>query len=143
MKEQIPSDRVKDAAALARELRWRARQAGGYTSDDEGKKAVNGFRGVKRRRPSSENTEMEEPVRFKNFKPRQWDSVKEEVNAEENKTVKVTLPEDLETWREEVEGDADAEVKSRRILLVKMRKTEQGLEREIVERRVEEWQFGR
>ena len=34
-KEQVPGDRVKDAPAMARELRWRVRLAGGYESDDD------------------------------------------------------------------------------------------------------------
>ena len=34
-REQVPNDRVKDAPALARELRWRVRLARGESSDDE------------------------------------------------------------------------------------------------------------
>jgi len=35
VKDQIPSERVKDAPAMVRELRWRLRSAAGYSSDDE------------------------------------------------------------------------------------------------------------
>ena len=35
-KEEVPGDRVKDAPALARELRWRVRAANGWGSEDEG-----------------------------------------------------------------------------------------------------------
>ena len=34
-KDQVPGDRIKDAGAMARELRWRVRLAGGYESDDD------------------------------------------------------------------------------------------------------------
>jgi F-box/leucine-rich repeat protein 10/11 len=34
--EKIPSDRIKDPSALARELRWRVKRAAGVDSEDEG-----------------------------------------------------------------------------------------------------------
>ena len=34
-KEQVPGDKIKDPAALARELRWRVRLAAGLASDTE------------------------------------------------------------------------------------------------------------
>ena len=33
IRDQVPGDKVKDAPALARELRWRVRLAEGYTRD--------------------------------------------------------------------------------------------------------------
>ncbi len=60
-KEQVPVDRVKDAPAVARELRWRVKQALGYSSDDEGSGRRSGA-GSKRRRIEDE----EEPSVFRN-----------------------------------------------------------------------------
>ncbi|GJJ12487.1 hypothetical protein Clacol_006729 [Clathrus columnatus] len=85
-KDAVPVDKVKDASALARELRWRVRNALGLSSDDEntskktkssGISAYN--RGVKRKRESvdigehSEKGEIMQTQSFRNWVPPGWD----------------------------------------------------------------------
>ncbi|KAJ6500350.1 jumonji superfamily protein [Mycena sanguinolenta] len=147
-KEHVPSDRVKDPAAVARELRWRVRLAAGNSSDDEGVTVKPNGAGVKRKRTAE--AEDERP-RFKNFKPRRWDSVVENVDEGETRVVKARKPtEDDEAWKDQwaewaisgAEGDAsDAQVKSRTETIVRIRRTGEGLERQRVERVVESWEW--
>ncbi|KAJ7043348.1 jumonji superfamily protein [Mycena alexandri] len=147
VKEQIPADRVKDAAAVARELRWRVRLAAGNASDDEGGVVKTNGAGVKRKRIADDD----ERPRFKNFKPRRWDNVVEKADEGETRVVKANKPaEDDEAWKElwmewstgAVEGDAaDAQVKSRTETIVRIRRTGEGLERQRVERVVESWEW--
>ncbi|KAF7359459.1 Jumonji superfamily protein [Mycena sanguinolenta] len=147
-KDQVPSDRVKDPAAVARELRWRLRLAAGNSSDDEGVTVKPNGAGVKRKRTAE--AEDERP-RFKNFKPRRWDSVVEKADEDETRVVKARKPtEDDEAWKEQwvewtingAEGDAsDAQVKSRTETIVRIRRTGEGLERQRVERVVESWEW--
>ncbi|KAJ7684794.1 jumonji superfamily protein [Mycena polygramma] len=147
VKEQIPADRVKDPAAVARELRWRVRLAAGNASDDEGVTVKANGAGVKRKRTA----EDEERPRFKNFKPRRWDSVVETSDEGETRVVKARKPaEDEEAWKERwvewstgiAESDAaDAQVKSRTETIVRIRRTDEGLERQRVERVVESWEW--
>ncbi|KAL5529550.1 hypothetical protein ACEPAG_5535 [Sanghuangporus baumii] len=90
-KEAVPSDRVKDAPALARELRWRVRLAYHGSSDAEDDGGVEGSvrAGVKRKRkagvgahaesgsPSENGHNHYEPSpepRFRNFEPKRWDA---------------------------------------------------------------------
>lgn len=146
-KEQIPVDRVKDAAALARELRWRVRLAAGNASDDEGIAVKSNGAGVKRKRTPDED----ERPRFKNFKPRRWDNVVEKSDEGEPRVVKAHKPvEDDEAWKERwmewstgvaESGAADAQVKSRTETIVRIRRTDEGLERQRVERVVECWEW--
>ncbi|KAJ7734938.1 jumonji superfamily protein [Mycena maculata] len=149
VRDQIPSDRVKDPAAVARELRWRVRLAVGNASDDEGSSAVktNGV-GIKRKRTAEE----EERPRFKNFKPRQWDNVIEDAQEGEARIINAPKPSDNdETWKERwvewtngaVDGDSagEVEVKSRTETIVRIRRTGEGLERQRVERVVESWEW--
>lgn len=144
VKDQIPADRVKDAAATARELRWRSNLAGGYTSDGEDSHGLNGHqqghRSLKRKQTSSESPSKDEPVRFKNFRPRKWECIVDEMGESEWRTVKLLRPqEDLKAWRDDEVGDAEADVTARRNTIVKIRRTEKGLQRERVDRVVEEW----
>lgn len=146
VKDQIPADRVKDPPAVARELRWRLRLAAGNASDDEGSSAVktNGL-GLKRKRTA----EDEERPRFKNFKPRRWDNVVESSEEGEARVFKAAKPsEDDDTWKERwvawtnaaTDGDGgEVEVRSRTETIVRIRRTEEGLERQRVERVVESW----
>ncbi|KAJ7184115.1 jumonji superfamily protein [Mycena filopes] len=146
-KEQIPTDRVKDAAAVARELRWRVRLAAGNMSDDEGSSVKANGAGVKRKRIADDD----ERPRFKNFKPRRWDNVAEKANEGETRVVKANKPaEDDEAWKDlwmewatgAAEGDAtDAQVKSRTETIVRIRRTGEGLERQRVERVIESWEW--
>ena len=103
-KEAVPTDRVKDAPALARELRWRVRVAVHGSSDveDEG----DGFAraGVKRKRKGvgggaaaagtggvgspTENGhgnqyEPSPEPRFRNFEPKKWDAYNVETSVGE------------------------------------------------------------
>ncbi|KAH8108208.1 jumonji protein [Cristinia sonorae] len=163
-KEQVPGDRIKDAPALARELRWRVRLAEGYGSDEDSasrnlKKrkapATNGDAGwlpggpSKRKRVSDEHEEAVASV-YRNFKPKTWDLVREKEGEEEERTaVKRRVDGDDDRWKEVwgaevVDGDDEGEnvrVKSRRDVLVKVRRTGKGLERHRVERIVEEWEW--
>jgi len=146
-RDQIPSERIKDAPALARELLWRARLLlHGSASDEE---AVNNdfgnFKGGKRKR-STESPGVDDSSSFKNFKPKKWDSSTEKVLEKELRTVRLSRPED-EKWKErwsewrtlEDEGDAQvAQVTHFRDVLIRVRKTSRGLERQRIERTVEE-----
>lgn len=146
-KEQIPTDRVKDAAAVARELRWRVRLAAGNASDDEGSTVKPNGSGVKRKRTADDD----ERPRFKNFKPRRWDNVIEKSEEGEARTVKARKPsEDDGEWKERwvewtngvAESDAaEVQVKSRTETIVRIRRTGEGLERQRVERVVESWEW--
>lgn len=154
-KEQIPSDRVKDAPAMARELRWRAKQALGYSSDDEGAGGSKGPKSVtittpaagsKRRRIEDED----EVPRFRNFKPKPWDAILMTKDDEQTASIKMPNPENKdEDWTKawvagpEPATGADAvngSVKSRREVMIKVRRTAGGkIERQRIERTVEEW----
>lgn len=139
-KEQVP-DRIKDAPALARELRWRSRLSSGNFSDTEDEpKSVNG---TKRKREDSSG-----PVLFRNFQPRKWDQIIDKPTEEEIQKILTRKPETLDGWTETwvdkvdlaVDGDGgEAEVTRKRTVLVKARLTETGLERQRIERVVENW----
>jgi len=81
-REAIPGDKIKDAPALARELRWRVRIALGGESGDEHRSrqkpaAVTNGANNKRKRPLPEDEEVNggaEAQRFRHFKPRTWDA---------------------------------------------------------------------
>ena len=145
VREQIPSDRIKDAPALARELRWRLRLAAGDASDDEGSQGIR--KTSKRKRGSSSVGSQDRFTPFKNFKPKAWDSVTELKTTEERKAERRRRPEDgenwVEQWTEERMGDEDeredVEVRRRSEVIVKVRKTAGGVEKQQIERIVEEW----
>lgn len=163
-KEQVPGDRVKDAPATARELRWRVRMASGYSSDDDAKsrrRALNGhthglassINGSHRKRKRTEDeTEGEagHPA-FLNFKPRTWDLIDTQPATTDTRTVKVRRPGESAGWGElwkdvdEVmpdNGDDEASVQRKRDVVVKVRRTVKGLERQRVERILEDWTWG-
>ncbi|KAG6849419.1 hypothetical protein H0H93_008665 [Arthromyces matolae] len=150
-KEQVPADRVKDAAAMARELRWRLRLACGDTSEDEGsttwKIKANGH---KRKRTTSLSPFPEESgVPFRNFQPKTWDRVLETPASHEIKSMKRRQPDYEEDWtpswvdsdREEEDGVDVVEVRTQRNCITKIRRTTTGLERHRIERVVEEWKW--
>ena len=149
-RDQVPTDRVKDPAALARELRWRIRLAAGATSDDEDlgrpakKTMVNGH-GVKRKRSPLESQGA--PVLFRNFQPTEWDVVLDLPNEEDSRTINVPYPSE-EGWQqrwcdwgnEPMGSDAStASVARKRTVMVKIRSVDGGLERQRIERVVEKW----
>jgi F-box/leucine-rich repeat protein 10/11 len=153
-KEQVPSDRVKDAAALARELRWRVRLAAGYESDDEGlvrnvAPVINGVTANKRKRSQADSGD-DRLAKFKNFKPRIWETVSEVVAENDRRVVKTSKP-DGDLWKDRwvdwednvPEGlDTDeADVSRKRDVIIKVRRTATGVERQRVERVVEEWRW--
>lgn len=154
VKEQIPSDRIKDAPAMARELRWRLRLSAGYSSDDEGPRGLRkGTNGNKRKRTTSASPALhDQPGPFKNFKPKIWDSVTDKTTQDEPKVVKKPPPSDSrEGWTEEWTSGAsvademneDAEVRSRRDVIVKVRRTGNGVERQTIERVTEHWTWSK
>jgi len=149
-KEQIPSDRIKDAPASARELRWRVNQALGYHSDDEGSSKTKGtvLAGTKRKRVD----DPEELPHFRNFKPKVWDAVTTTAVEESQRVAKALQPRegsDDEWTRAYTVDDAvpvledgeEANVSSRREVVMKVRRTPKGLERQRIERIVEEWRW--
>jgi len=106
-KESVPADRIKDAPAVARELRWRVRQALDLGSDDDAGSSRRGSQqatstkgnGTKRKRETSESgtpvLESYAARNFRNFRPKAWD---EEVRAPvegEKRVVKVVKSEDV------------------------------------------------
>jgi len=150
VKDQIPSDRIKDAPAMARELRWRLRLAGGYTSEDESLQVRKGkTNGNKRKRATSASPALDgTSPPFKNFKPKVWDSMVEKSADLVMKLERGRRPQDDDNWVEHwtdpngdhVDGEM-AEVTSRRHATVKIRRTVNGLERQRIERVVEEWKW--
>ena len=164
-KDAVPGDRVKDAPALARELRWRVRLAEGCPSDEDVSSrnmkkrkalATNGDTAStsanKRKRASEdhEDAETSVPSLFKNFQPKGWDVVRDSAGEEEEATMRVKRIDDgsdgwKDVWSQEVvessEDGEEARMKRRRNVLVKVRRTAKGLERHRVERVVEEWSW--
>ena len=84
-KEQVPSDRVKDPSAVARELRWRTRLALGFESDgepsDRRKMAIADYGcGAQKRKRTSTDDFVEREPKILNMQSVVWDaSVKSEV----------------------------------------------------------------
>lgn len=137
-RENIPGEKVKDAPAMARELRWRAKHALGCTSDTEGGHTHNDRCGET----------IRTPVRaFKNFVPKKWDRVVDEDAGDEVTKVRVSRPDSLDewvtTWTDEWQGDGagEAEVLKRRKVMFRVRKTESGIERQRIERTIEDWSW--
>ncbi|KAI6043099.1 hypothetical protein EDC04DRAFT_2654557 [Pisolithus marmoratus] len=152
-KDQVPSDRVKDPSALARELRWRIRITAGATSDDEDlgrpakKTMVNGH-GIKRKRSPVEYPQG--PVLFKNFQPKEWDVVLDLLNEEDSRRVAAPYPSDdgwqqqWSHWEDDSLGSnthQTASVERKRVVIVKTRRIDGGLERQRIERVFERWMW--
>lgn len=159
-KEQVPTDKVKDAPALARELRWRVRLTAGTTSDDEehgrppkkmltnGNANVNG--GVKRKRSPIDIQGAETGtirVQFRNFQPKGWDAVEDLPKEEETASVQAVYPDEVGweqrwiKWDDEVLGGdgRQAMVERKREITVRVRKIDGGVERQRIERTFEKW----
>ncbi|KAL0569808.1 JmjC domain-containing histone demethylation protein 1 [Marasmius crinis-equi] len=160
VKDQVPHDRVKDPSAMARELRWRIQHALHGSSEDEasdsgGSAPRNGAR--KRKRTRSESVvEPSGPPKFKNFRPKPWDAVQESTKDPETRKLHVEKPEmngdkwmqewvsdwkDLNDTETDPAGEPQAEVKLRETVMTKLRKTAKGLERERIQRVVEDWKW--
>lgn len=158
VRDQVPNDKVKDAPAVARELRWRVRLAQGYASDGD---QSGRFRagepltkdvGRKRKRDTEFSHTVQGDARFRNFQPKIWEALAEEQEeGVRHLTVQPaqdisSLVEGWKDWKEEpimsqmVNGDK-VEVGRRRQVIVKTRRTVNGLERQRVERVVETWNW--
>jgi F-box/leucine-rich repeat protein 10/11 len=151
-KEEVPADRVKDPAAVARELRWRVEQAAGNYSDDEDpefstakdrRHALNGLRG-KRKRDRSAEVEQEATLgNKKNFKPKLWTTVIVQPVEEGKHSLRVRKPENPDDWQssctswadeiQEVAGAEEVDITRRRDVVVKVRRTVNGVEKQRVE----------
>lgn len=148
-KEQIPVDRVKDAPAFARELRWRVKLVIGYLSDDEGSgsklRGTTTLAGTKRRRVE----DREDAPQFRNFRPKTWDSIITTAAEDSQRVIKVPKPADDDVeWTKpfilddmKVDEGEEATVSGQREVVIKVRRTAQGLERQRIERTVEEWRW--
>jgi hypothetical protein len=162
VRDQVPNDKVKDAPAVARELRWRARLAEGYSSDGDrcdragaGEEHAAKHIGRKRGREgvhSPIGLASQGDSRFRNFQPKAWEALEEE-HEEEVRHLTMQPVQDIGSfagswtdWKEEptsaqpVNGDR-VEVGRRRHVIVKMRRTDSGFERQRVERVVETWSW--
>ncbi|KAI0807049.1 jumonji protein [Fomes fomentarius] len=158
-KEEVPGDRIKDAPALARELRWRVRHAAGYSSDDDGRShrsakgrsGANGeatANGTKRKRPATDTGDDGTEL-FRNFKRPSWEHAEERPTERASRVVKARRPDKLQEWADdwvrgtddlvEREDGEEAYVETRRDVIVKVRRTAKGVERQRVERTLEEW----
>lgn len=137
-KENVPGEKVKDAPAIARELRWRVKHALGQTSDTEGDHTNNDPCGGMTRTSAG---------MFKNFVPKRWDRVVDEDTGEEITKVRALRPDTLDewvtTWTDgwQMDGAGEAEVLKRRKVLFRVRKTESGIERQRIERTIEDWSW--
>ena len=137
-KENIPGEKVKDAPAIARELRWRVKHALGYMSDTEDDHIHDDqCRGI-----------IRTPVAvFKNFVPKKWDRVMDEDAREEVIKVRASRPDSLDEWVTawttgwQEDGAGEAEVLKRHKVLFRVRKTESGIERQRIERTIEDWSW--
>ncbi|KZV67975.1 Clavaminate synthase-like protein [Peniophora sp. CONT] len=148
-REQVPADKVKDAGAVARELRWRVRLAKGVDSDGEehheSEHLANPVGRPKRKRVITD--EGMGGAQFRNFQPKSWDAVVASSKNVEETRVKARpeaeLAQDSEWMDVEGEGDEkDRAVVSRReVVTVKARKTPTGLERHRVTSVLETWRW--
>jgi F-box and leucine-rich repeat protein 10/11 len=142
--DQIPKDKIKDAPALARELRWRLQAADGILSEEDEPsyhlKKVSIQDKRKRKRTESETSHEEQDQKpFRHFRPRLWDKTEEKKQEEKKETVKARKTGD--DW-EIVIGEEEssiAELSSQMYVLKRLRRTEGGIERETIERKVEKF----
>ena len=154
IRDQVPGDKVKDAPAVARELRWRVRLAGGYTSDgdnlDQARELTPKDVGRKRKRdsePPPPDLAIPSDSIFRNFRPKTWETVEEE-NEESTRHLTVRnidpLIESLSEWKDEPpsapEGH-EVQVGRKRQVIMKTRKTDRGFERQRIERVLERWSW--
>ncbi|KAG8760511.1 JmjC domain-containing histone demethylation protein 1 [Serendipita sp. 396] len=142
-KENVPTDRVKDASLLARELRWRVRSAAGVDSDTELggdgdeivpiKREPGSARQGIRKRKDDHSTPL-----FKNWQAPEWSNVENLPLEVAHDTVRVEDVEKEDGWmaKEGISGDVMRSKKRNGI--TKIRKLDQGaIERYSVIRTVE------
>lgn len=153
-KDQVPGDRIKDAPAMARELRWRCKLAAGYASDDDSSTRPKGKAGVgangtaaKRKRVHEDDDAL---ALFRNFRPKRWDKVvSKPTETEAVKThIRRTIVDNDRQWEtdwdlsgkpEGGEGADQVTVERSRTTMTRIRRTAQGFERQRIERVVETW----
>ena len=111
-KEQMPFEKIKDPASMARELRWRVRAAAGVDSGDElededgvavKEEAGNGAMEVEPATPvvgsaigKKRKRQDAKPV-FRNWQPPEWEKV-EIVPTRETQAELTSVEEDAEGW---------------------------------------------
>ena len=106
------------------------------------RRARHAVSGVKRRRPDED-----EHPHFRNFKPKAWDVVLTTKEEEGTRRVRARRPADDEDvkreWTEEPSGEDGTEAEVRRAVEreIKVRRTVRGVERQRIERTVEEWSW--
>lgn len=159
VRDQVPTDKVKDAPAVARELRWRVRLAQGYTSDGDqsdrskAREPIAKEVGRKRKRDPEFSQAVQGDSKFRNFQPKIWEALAEEQEeGVRHLTVRPTqdissLAESWADWKEEpvrsqMDNGDKVEVGRRRQVIIKTRRTIHGFERQRVERVVETWNWG-
>ena len=162
VKEQIPSDRIKDAQSLARELRWRVRLSLYGSSDDERevKMKINGNGNrIKRKRSVERVPLLVEDIKAEvvppltQLKPKVWQGYLHKSPQLESRHLKLSKPTyDDEHWTEkwtrlgdqeqdeEKQGD-EVRVERKTEFIVKVRRTDKGIERQRVERVLERWEW--
>lgn len=164
-RERVPTERVKDAAALARELRWRIRLAVHGMSEDEGDlqdgqrrrnrvdAVVHSANGAKRKHDDREfivNAD-ERTSAVKNLAPKVWDKLDVKTFDETRLRKKARRPsKDLIDWtgawmdweNENVGSFGDeCEVERKGERVARVRRTPWGIERQRLERTVEVWRW--
>ncbi|TDL27186.1 jumonji superfamily protein [Rickenella mellea] len=155
-KDQIPADRVKDGSALARELRWRVRLAiDGTTGDeDESRRRIkflaNG-RSSKRKRSSADPlVDSNQELKFRNFKPKTWDHESKRVESKFASSNAEKPSSENDEWAgawmddgflQSDEGGDQATVDRTHEYVVRVRRLEDGIERQRVERVTEVWRW--
>lgn len=141
-KEHVPADRVKDAASVARELRWRVRLSLGMNSDDEEDSKRGAPNGAQKKR-KRESSNEESFSQFRNFRPRMWDKEwRDTVDKETRATKAVKLSGDeLEQLleKEEMDEGTDAEVERKKDVVVKVRRREEGGRLVVERQKIERW----
>lgn len=157
-REQVPADKVKDACAVARELRWRVRLARGVDSDGEEHEASPASSagpgpGRPKRKRAAADEGVHGSVRFKNFQPKTWEAISQSSKIAEETRFRTRPEGELaqnSEWLNAEDEDVKMEdgdekervvVSTREVITVKARKTTIGLERHRVHSVLETWRW--
>jgi len=113
----------------------------GYHSDDEGS-------GSSKSRGTATLADQDDTPQFRNFRPKSWDAAITAAAEDSHRTMKAPKPtEDDTEWTKAFTSDdmkeegEEGTVSSRREVVIKVRRTAQGLERQRIERIIEEWRW--
>ncbi|KAH8829714.1 JmjC domain-containing histone demethylation protein 1 [Flagelloscypha sp. PMI_526] len=150
-RENVPSDRVKDGPALAREFRWRTKQLLGEDSSDEmpSRRSNGTANGVKRKRGQDTDDEFD---RFRNYAPKPWAETLTTTGEESQWRSKAVRPEpedvlwtkqwaDIGADKLEEGGEGGALVSAQTETTIKLRRIEHGIERQRIQRTLERWNW--